>query len=146
MELTASTSIDCDFKTRDWHIVKNSYYCDVKNDPSIKTRESATITSITGTQGIGKSNFDVDGFYVWSKTCHYFPRGLKSFSRNLKVIQIMACKLKEIHQEDLKPFPKLTELMLNYNSLEVLENGLLDFNPNLEYIDFDGNKIFHIGS
>ncbi|CAG9810640.1 unnamed protein product [Chironomus riparius] len=144
LELSASTSIECKYGTGDWSIVKNAYYCYVNNNPSITTRESATITSISGTHQSGKTNSDVVGFYVYSKTINYFPRCLETFFKNIKAIQIDNCNLKEVHQEDLKPFPNLVELYLRFNELEVLEEGLFDFNPDLEYIYIWNNKIVHI--
>ncbi|CAG9810614.1 unnamed protein product [Chironomus riparius] len=144
LELSASTSIECEYGTENWKILKNVYFCYVNNNPSITTRESAAITSISGTHQSGKTNSDVGGFAVYSKTINYFPRGLETFFKNIKAIQIDNCNLKEVHQEDLKPFPKLIELHLTSNKLEVLEEDLFDFNPDLEFIHFWDNKIVHI--
>ncbi|CAG9810574.1 unnamed protein product [Chironomus riparius] len=144
LELSASTSIECDYGTDDWNIVENAYYCYVNNNLSITTRESATITSISGPHQSGKTNSDVVGFYANTKTFIYFPRGLETFFKNIKIIQIHNCNLTEVHQEDLKPFSKLIEIYLEYNELEVLEEGLFDFNLDLEFIHFGDNKIVHI--
>ncbi|KAL7012044.1 hypothetical protein ACKWTF_014595 [Chironomus riparius] len=145
LELSASTSIECSYKTRDWNIVQNVYHCSVNKNPSITTQESAAITSISGTHQSGKTNSDVGGFYAYSRTINYFPRGLETFYDNIKIIQIYDCNLKEVHQEDLKPFPNLVELYLLFNDLEVLEEGLFDFNPDLHYIGLNYNKIVYIG-
>jgi Leucine-rich repeat (LRR) protein len=53
-------------------------------------------------------------------------------------------KINEIHQSDLKPFPELEYLNLHNNTIEVLEEGLFDFNPNLGFISFANNKIYKI--
>jgi len=137
-------SIECSYSTTYWITLKNFYYCSVNIDPSITTQESANITSISGNHLNGKTNSDVSGIYANSKTINYFPRGLETFFMNIKAIEIINCKLKEIHQDDLKPFPKLVEIWLYINSLEVLEEGLFDYNPDLEYIHFRNNKIVHI--
>ncbi|XP_070508768.1 leucine-rich repeat-containing protein egg-6-like [Chironomus tepperi] len=146
VRFSTSTAIDCDYLTRDHTTLRNSYDCIVSKDPIIATQESAAVTSVTGSHQIGKSNSDVGGFTVDSKTINYFPRGLEFTFNNLKLIFIKNCNLKEVHQEDLKPFPKLVELHLHVNALEVLEEGLLDFNPQLEYISFFNNKLVHIES
>lgn len=52
--------------------------------------------------------------------------------------------MKEIKQADLKPFPELRKLILHYNLIEVLEDGLFDFNPKLKFISFWSSNIFHI--
>ncbi|CAG9810596.1 unnamed protein product [Chironomus riparius] len=145
LDLSASTSIECSYKTRDWNIVQNVYHCPVNKNPRITTRESAAITSISGTHQNGMTNSDVGGFYAYSRTINYFPRGLETFFKTIKIIQIYDCNLKEVHQEDLKPFPNLVELYLRFNDLEVLEEGLFDFNPDLHYIGLNYNKIVYIG-
>jgi len=53
--------------------------------------------------------------------------------------------LKEIRSTDLKPFPNLTYLNLGENLIQVLEDGLFDYNPELEILAFWGNKIIHVG-
>ena len=114
-----------------WPVVGNIYYCFVDNNPNILTQESAQIREIRGSHGSSKTNDDVLGFYAVSKTIQYFPQGLEKFFKNLKVIFIGSCQLKEIHQADLKPFANLVIFYLNGNPIEVIEEGFFDFNPNL---------------
>lgn len=61
------------------------------------------------------------------------------------LIYIEQCHIEEVHQADLKPFSKLKSLSLENNKIQIVENGLFDFNPQLEIIWLNGNKIFHIG-
>ena len=44
----------------------------------------------------------------------------------------------------MKPFPNLVEIYLHSNLIEVLEEGLFDFNPDLQWIELSYNKIVHI--
>lgn len=93
----------------------------------------------------GKSNDDVSAFYsTSSKNIQYFPHNLENVFRNLKGIHIYNDNLKEIHQSDLKPFPQLQSLYLHYNKIEVIEDGLFDYNLNLKLIYLSNNKIFDI--
>ncbi|XP_070508739.1 putative leucine-rich repeat-containing protein DDB_G0290503 [Chironomus tepperi] len=144
LRLSTSTTIECEYKTGDWFILQNVCYCAVIKNPNITTQEAAMVTSITGSHQSGNSNADVVGFVVQFETLNYFPRGLETYFKNLKGVEIYKCNLKEIHQEDLKPFSNLVELRLQKNSIEILEEGLFDFNPDLEFIAFYGNKIVHI--
>lgn len=84
------------------------------------------------------------GFYSAYKVIQYFPRGLEKLFKNLEFIFIEYAGLKEIHQADLKPFPKLVYLSLMYNSIQVLESGVFDANPNLEILAFVANDLVHI--
>lgn len=59
-------------------------------------------------------------------------------------IQIFNSNLIEIHQSDLKVFPKLKYLYLCCNQLEVIEADLFKFNPDLELIWLHNNRIWHI--
>lgn len=69
---------------------------------------------------------------------------MEIFFKNLELIFIEFSGLKEIHQADLKPFTKLIYLTLGYNSIEVLESGVFDQNPNLEILSFVANDLVHI--
>ncbi|XP_070508932.1 putative leucine-rich repeat-containing protein DDB_G0290503 [Chironomus tepperi] len=143
LRLSTSTNIECEYKNFFFEILKRVYCCSIIKDPIITTQEEATVTSISG-YNIEESDADVDGFIVQFKTINYFPRGLETYFNNLIAIVIYKCNLMEVHQEDLKPFSNLVELRIQTNSIEVLEEGLFDFNPDLEFIALDSNKIVHI--
>ena len=102
------------------------------------TPESAQISNIIGTHEGQKSNDVVDGFHANRQVMNYFPQGLDNFFPNLQSVAVMRCGLKEIHQTDLKPFPGLRSLNMYDNKLQVIEEGLMDFNPNLEVVGFLG--------
>lgn len=76
---------------------------------------------------------------------NFFPTNLSEKFKNLIAIRIRSCQLKEIHQNDLKPFINLIYLNLDINPIEILEEGLFDFNLHLEVIWFENNKIRSIG-
>jgi len=122
-----------------------SYECEVNNNPNITTEESAKISGVSGTHKGSRSNDDdVQSFHASWKTIQFFPKGLDKFFINLKFISIHRSQLKEIHQSDLKGFPNLTYFYLSGNEIEVIEEGLFDFNPHLEAVGFDESKIIHI--
>ncbi|XP_070505656.1 uncharacterized protein [Chironomus tepperi] len=54
-------------------------------------------------------------------------------------------RIRELHQIDLKVFPKLVALDLYENDIQVIEAGTFDFNPNLKIIWLT-SKILHIES
>ncbi|KAL7012114.1 hypothetical protein ACKWTF_014641 [Chironomus riparius] len=98
--------------------------------------KSSTSTSITCSYDETTRNIVQDSYYC--------SLSLDIGITNIKAIKVDDCKLKEITQADLKPFPKLVEISISSNALEVLEEGLFEFNPDLEYIYFYTNKIIHI--
>jgi len=120
------------------------YYCTVQNSVNITSLDAAQVDNITGTHLTGKNNDNVEGIYVPQGQVHYFPRGLNTIFRNLKGIYIQNTGLKEIHQRDLKYFPKLMVLDLISSNLEIIEENLFEFNPDLEQIYLQSNKITHI--
>jgi len=120
------------------------YECEVQNFVSITSPDEAQIDNITGTHKAGYNNDNVEHIYVGQGEVHYFPRGLNNFFKNFNGIYIYTTGLKEIHQNDLKDFPKLTGLILFSNNLEILEENLFEFNPKLELIDLSSNQISHI--
>ena len=111
----------------------------------IDTPGKAIIDSVSGKHLVGRSNDVEICFHIDQKEVYYFPSGLEKIYKNLAGICFFYGPLKEIHQSDLKPYTKLIFLQIAETQIEILEDGLFDFNPNLEYIALSGNKIFHIG-
>jgi hypothetical protein len=73
------------------------------------------------------------------------PTGLEKVFTNIKLLDITYGRIREIHQEDLKPFPKLVYCGFKDSDIEILEDGLFDFNPEIELISFWNNKILYVG-
>jgi len=142
---TQSVSFECQFTTTSgWGTLGPIYRCDVSNSVYIASPDAAHVDSISGTHLTGYNFENVEAIQVTQGQIHYFPRGLNKFFKNLKGILIASTGLKEIHQSDLKDYPKLMNLYLYSSNLEVIEENLFEFNPNLNYIYFDSNKISHI--
>ncbi|KAL7014613.1 hypothetical protein ACKWTF_016030 [Chironomus riparius] len=137
-------NILCRYDVLGYNILSSIYRCEVKNDHIIFSQESVVIKSISGRHQSSKSDSDVIGIHSSGTTILYFPQGLESFFNNLKLIYFQSSGMKEIHQSDLKPLTNLVYLSLFNNDIEVLEEGLFDFNPNLEVVGFDRGKIIHI--
>jgi len=87
---------------------------------------------------------NVDTFISENKNIQYFPQGLSKIFKNLKRIAIYINGLKEIIQSDLKGYPKLEVLVLDNNAIEVLDDGLFQYNPNLKFISMENNFIIQI--
>jgi hypothetical protein len=92
----------------------------------------------------GKSNNDEIYFQARDKLIEYFPRGLEKFFTKLTGIAIWGSQLKEIHQDDLKSYTKLKYFSLTKNNIEVIGDGLFDYQPDIEVIIFERSKIVHI--
>ena len=136
-----SVDIECHFNTSTvWY----NYPCEVTNDVIINSQETTTVNRVIGTHGQGKSHNDVKQFNAEDKIIEYFPKGLEYFFPNIKVLSIMSCGLKEIHQSDLEMFPELRWASFYDNNIQVLEKGLFSKNPKLGYIFFNRNKIIFI--
>jgi len=126
-------------------ITGSLYGCTVKNSLIIDSPSKAQINSVTGTHTGGKSDNDVAIFLISSGPIQYFPRGMDKFFKNLIGIGIYSTTIKEIHQDDLKPYTKLQYLDLLTNNIEVLNDGLFDYNPEMVGIRMDSLKISQIG-
>jgi len=144
---TQSATFQCQYYNADWGTLGKIYICNVLNAVNITSLDAAQVDSITGTHLAGYNNDNVVAFQVFDKgQINYFPRDLNKFFQNLKGIYIGNTGLKEIHQSDLRDFPKLTNLYLYTSNMEILEENLFEFNPNLDYIYLLSNKISHIDS
>jgi len=142
-----TATMECEYKYMNGQITGSLYTCYVTKGITITSLDTAYVNSTTGSHQSGHNNDNVNYIYIPSgSTISYFPRRLDAIFRNLKCIRFDNVGLKEIHQSDLKPFPKLIELLVEVsrNQIEILEEGLFDFNPDLEYIYLYQNKITHI--
>ncbi|XP_070491541.1 putative leucine-rich repeat-containing protein DDB_G0290503 [Chironomus tepperi] len=140
-----SATLECEFKYNTWHVVGSLYTCYINKGITINTLDTAYIDSTTGNHQSSHTNDNVNYLYFVSVTISYFPRGIDAIFKNLKGIYFNNVGLKEIQQSDLKPFPKLIEFLIQAgNYIEILEEGLFDFNPELEYINLYDTKITHI--
>jgi hypothetical protein len=143
LPITAAIVIECEFDTLYWHVVGISYSCNLSVDPSI-TSPGVTITTATGDHKPLMSHADILGFYSKEKTINFMPRGLNDVFPNLIGINIENAGMKEIHQSDLKEFPRLRFFSLYINAITVVEQDLFKFNRELEFIDLGYNKITQI--
>jgi hypothetical protein len=140
-----SAFFDCQYRTEGWGPFNTAYLCSVQNFPEITSMTAVQIDSVSGNHQAGKNNDNVEVVDVFQRgRIFYFPQGLTNFFKNLKGIRIEATGLKEIHQSDLKDYSKLKALWLYGNNLEVLEENLFEFTPNLEWISVVNNKITHV--
>lgn len=142
--LTASVVIKCYYISPDGKYLKNNYTCNVENDLSIMSYEEAVINSNTGTHYSGNNNDDVYGLHIIKKIVHYFPRGLDKIFKKLRGIIIKKSGLKQISQSDIRKFSDLVYLGLKGNDIKVLDEGLFDFNPKLQFVGLRENKITNI--
>jgi Leucine-rich repeat (LRR) protein len=140
--MTTAIVIECDFDTGSWSRVGN-YSCSLSADPSI-TSPGVTVTSANGNHKPSMSHADVQGFRSIGATINFMPRGLNDIFPNLIVITINNAGMKELHQSDLKHFPRLRVLSLYDNAITIVEQNLFKFNRELEYINFNSNKIRQI--
>jgi hypothetical protein len=141
--MTAAVVIECEFDTDYWNVVGNVYICSVRGNPSV-TSPGVTVTSVTGDHEPSMSHADVQGFYSYRNTINFMPCGLNDVFPNLIGIEIGYAGMKELHQSDLKQFPRLRYLGLYGNVLTIIEQDLFKFNTELEYISFGFNRITQI--
>jgi len=140
LDCSVSHNISCIFEEK-YFEVESFHYCNVVGDFHINSFKEAYITSSNLT---AENRTKTKGIRIYQKTCIYFPQNLENVFDKLEVIEISYGHLKEIHQENLKPFVDLKVLYLEKNDLEILENGLFENNLKLQFIFLESNKIKHI--
>lgn len=141
---TTSITINCSFKITSDDSVVNAYTCEVdaainSNSPLIK------LEGISGAQAVGKSTNDVKRFIANSRNMRYIPIGFSDFFKNLESLKIVNGRLLEIRQENFATMTNLKNLNLDKNDIEKLDDNLFKFNPKIEKLWFEHNKIKVIG-
>ena len=137
-----SINIDCGYYsgTSNFNALKGVYSCKIL---SISAQENRHV-SITGSHINGKANNDVIGIWDSAGRLTSFPRRLGNVFKNLVAFTITGGNIREIQQEDLRPYPNLVALNFHGSKIEVIEQDLFIFNPHLESVEFDSKKIRYI--
>ena len=142
---SSSTEVSCTYRNSLFWAATNMYNCYVIKELNINSEEKAVITGASGEHFSGKSSDSEIVFYSYDRNVHFFPKGLDKVFRNLNGIILYSEPICLIQQSDLKPYTKLVFLQLADTNIEVLEDGLFDFNLELKYLALNENKILHIG-
>ncbi|CAG9810774.1 unnamed protein product [Chironomus riparius] len=141
---TSAIVIDCAFNSKTGYaIIGQVYQCEVQNNLSLLSRDVLVIESATGTHASLKTNDDVISLQIFDKGVQFVPRGLDKVFKNLRSIYIHLSKIQEVRQADLKSLPNLIYFQIRDSELRFIEDGIFDFNPNLEVVWLINNKIFH---
>ncbi|KAL7014517.1 hypothetical protein ACKWTF_015980 [Chironomus riparius] len=141
----SSTNVTCTYRTSTFWAAESMYNCYVANTLDIYQPEDAVIISATGIHSYGESSDSEVVFYTYNKNVHFFPLGLEKIYKNLNGIILYTEPIDFIQQSDLKAYTKLIFIQLADTKIEILEDGLFDYNPQLKYLALNENKIFHIG-
>lgn len=89
----------------------------------------------------GKTKPQVEAVVISNSITYFVPSKFEDHFKNLVVISIDNCQLREINKEDLEPFKSLKELFSTNNEIESLPADLFNNNPMLEKLSFRKNKI-----
>lgn len=90
------------------------------------------VDEVSDSHSGGKTQADVTSVkFVNSPKMIFFPKGIENFFFDVTHLSVSECGLLEIHQSDLKAFPKLQYLTLYKTKITTLESGLFQFNPKL---------------
>ncbi|KAG5667885.1 hypothetical protein PVAND_015851 [Polypedilum vanderplanki] len=138
--ISSKSILECDYDITSDLV----YTCEVQ-DFQIFNNSNLNITGADGPHLPEFSDNTVGGVSIFmAQNLKTFPSGIDNVFKNLYLIRIESCKLKEIHQNDLKVFPKLEILYLRDNQLEFLEANLFEFNLKLQKIWVDHNPLKEI--
>ncbi|KAL7013481.1 hypothetical protein ACKWTF_015417 [Chironomus riparius] len=136
---------ECDYDFYNNNVLGQLYYCEVVNQLEITSNDLNMMNASNGKHKDGQSNNDVTFLFTSNKIVHFFPEGLGEIFKNLKLISFDNCHMKELNEDDLKPFPNLYDLSLYSNDIDVLKGNIFSNNLNLAIVDFRFNKLVHIG-
>ncbi|XP_037051702.1 digestive cysteine proteinase 3-like [Bradysia coprophila] len=140
--------VRCEYQiSHGWKLIENPdndpYGCFIKNTLNVNGKTS--ITSATGQHNNGYDDSSVVALNIYEGTCEVIPSGFSSVFPNVEYFSVWSAKLKSVSSADIQQFSKLREIWLYSNNLEYLESNLFEFNPNVQYINFNSNKIKYIG-
>lgn len=140
--LSNGVTLNCSFV--DLYFGVGHYYtCDVK--ATISDGNLTHVLNITGNHSSGKSNADVNGFWISRSQFNHVLLGIDKFFTNLHGFGWIYGKLKTVSSNDLEPFHDLKIVSFAYNELSSLDGDLFTHTPNITWIEFHGNRLENVG-
>ncbi|KAG5667074.1 hypothetical protein PVAND_015074 [Polypedilum vanderplanki] len=95
---------------------------------------------------ITPEEFHINAIYINGSTINYMPQNLAQFFPDLFYLDVVNCKLLEIHKNDLENFKKLVRLDLSKNKLKIIEKDLFKENTELRYLWLHNNDFKFISA
>lgn len=131
------TILDCKFSTD----ADYGYKCHSSTKLSSPYDCDRIITGVTGTHEAGKDHKDVT-YFVAAYSIEYMPKNLTSFFPNIDTIYI---GVNDLTKDDLKQFgPKLKNFWTAGSKMQVIDENLFQYTPNIVWAYFDKDKIRHV--
>lgn len=139
---THAITFNCSFEIRTVQIPL--YSC--QNAIVSKVDEGEILTAVYGRHMSGKTNNDVQFFYIYDAYhLPFFPR-TENFFPNLEAIFIQQINITTLSGDEVAPFANLFFFRLDFSPLERIPGNFFDSNPLMQHIDFWMNNIKHIGA
>lgn len=141
-----------------------SQKCLVKSDFKITSKDDRDVTCVTNSDELKDFSTSIVEIQMEKLTMNFFPRKLEDQFEKISFIYVQDCDLHQITEDDLKPFrdlkflsisgnknfkqieadlfaynPKIKTLLLNRNSIEIVEPFAFGYLEVLEVLDFESN-------
>lgn len=84
---------------------------------------------------------DVKYLTIRDQTMHFMPTGIEIFLTRVTFLFIIRTQLKEIHEQNLKPFKNLNALQISENHIDYLEENLFKSSQNLKVLFLHKNRL-----
>jgi hypothetical protein len=145
--VTNGINIGCYFTSNSWGF-GDLYTCQVTSlDYS---GNSTHVQSYNGTHIGNNSTANVQMISFESAECPQFnltkfPRGFSSIFPNIVGLAFRNCAFDTLAGDELQEYPNLRVFRVWIGNLVRIPGNLFSSNPNMFYIDFDSNKIEHVG-
>jgi hypothetical protein len=113
----------------------NRYACNAEHFES--TFKDRTVTNVTGEHKSGRNNDNVKMIFMEHQNCHYIPRKLSEFFKNLEVIYIKHSNVQHLLSGDLDGLDHLHTLDLSNNPIDHISDNFFKNHESLREISFE---------
>lgn len=121
LSFTHGAVFNCDFTYIRLMKVTGIYKCKARNfNVQLKNE---TVTAVNGEHKAQKANEDVQIFIIDNQVCHYLPKDLDFHFPKVYHLDVNNSGLKSVSSVEMKMFPKLKQLYIRSNPIEILPEG-----------------------
>jgi hypothetical protein len=143
--IATSFTINCRFENASLSIIGTVYGCTTNSLPP--TSPDPSITEVTGTHPIGRTNDDVEALTInGDNRLAFVPRASTTFFPNLMVYRLFfATGLEVLHGDEFDDIPLLRYLDIWESSLVTIASRLFEATPAVTVVWFSSNRIERVG-
>lgn len=131
-----AVQMHCEFSTfspMSWYISPR-YTCTAVNFET--TFKDRILNNVMGLHDSGKTDTDIKMLFMYKENCHYIPRNISGFFKNIDILYIKDSNLQHLMTGDLDGLNNLSTFDVSYNPIDHVGEDFFKGHSSIKIISF----------